>query len=42
LVGSDHRAIDTMDVPMQLAMGIGLGLHRRQELAPAVRATEST
>ena len=34
LVGSDHGAIDIMDVPVDLAIGVGLRLHRRQELTP--------
>jgi hypothetical protein len=43
-MGSDHGAIDVMQVPVQLASGIGLRLHRRQELAldarplPAIEA----
>jgi hypothetical protein len=36
-MGSDHGAIDVMQVPVQLASGIGLRLHRRQELAPDAR-----
>ena len=44
-MGSDHRAIDVMDVPVQLASGISLRLHRREELAPNARplpAVEAT
>ena len=44
-MGSDHRAIDIMDVPVQLALGIGLRLHRCEELAPDARplpAVEAT
>src|SRR5262245_17213364 len=33
-MGSDHGTIDEMDVPVKLALGIGLRLHRRQELVP--------
>jgi hypothetical protein len=33
-MGSDHRAINIMHVPVQLAMGVGLGLHGRKELRP--------
>src|SRR5262245_9612198 len=34
LMGSDHGAIEIMDVPVDLAIGVGLRLHRRQELTP--------
>jgi hypothetical protein len=34
LVGSDHRAIDVVDGPVDLAIGVGLRLHGRQELTP--------
>jgi hypothetical protein len=33
-MGSDHGAIDIMHIPVQLAMGVGLGLHCREELLP--------
>ena len=33
-MGSDHGAIEIMAIPVQLAMGVGLGLHRREELLP--------
>jgi hypothetical protein len=36
-MGSDHRAIDILQVPVHLASGIGLRLHRREELAPDAR-----
>jgi hypothetical protein len=36
LVGSDHGAIEIMDVPVDLAIGVGLRLHRRQALGPAL------
>jgi hypothetical protein len=34
LVGADHRAIDILEVPVQLASRIGVRLHRRQERPP--------
>jgi hypothetical protein len=34
LMGSDHGAIEIMEVPVDLALGVGLRLHRRQELTP--------
>jgi hypothetical protein len=33
-MGSEHRAIDRMQVPVQLALGVSSGLHRDQELRP--------
>jgi hypothetical protein len=37
-MGSDHGAIESMEVPVELAMGVGLGLHGRQELIPDARS----
>ncbi len=34
LTGSDHRAIDKKQVPVQLTMGVGLCLHCREEPLP--------
>jgi hypothetical protein len=34
LVGSDHGAIDIMAVPVDLAIGVGLRVHGRQQLTP--------
>jgi hypothetical protein len=33
-MGSDPGAIEIMEVPVELAGGVGLGLHRRQQLMP--------
>jgi len=33
-MGSDHGAIERMEVPVELAGGVGLSLHRRQQLIP--------
>ena len=33
-MGADHGAIEIMEVPVELAMGVGLRLHRREELRP--------
>jgi len=34
-MGSDHGAIEIIAVSVELAGGVGLGLHRRQQLIPA-------
>jgi hypothetical protein len=36
-MGWDHCIIEIMNVPVQLASGIGLRLYRREELAPNAR-----
>ena len=33
-MGSDHGAIEIMEVPVELARRVGLGLHRHQQLMP--------
>src|SRR6266850_5065936 len=45
LVGSNHGAIDILHVPVDLAVGVGVGLHCREQplpdpsLLPAVKTT---
>jgi hypothetical protein len=34
LVGADHRTIEIMEVPGDLAFGVGWRVHGRQELTP--------
>jgi len=37
LVGPNNGAIDILHVPVDVAVGVGLGLHRREQLLPDPR-----